>query len=66
MQTIIIIFSILSIISALIVAFVLYKKLRSQNEKLKLIIPVLIALLVGIIFCLFGLRTPTPEFGRFM
>ena len=66
MQTIIIIFSITSIVSALIVLFILYKKLPNAHEKLKLIVPLVIALIIGAVFCLIGMHPPTCEFGRFM
>ena len=66
MQLIITIFSIISIISGLIVLFVLYKKLPTAHEKLKLIVPILIGLVIGIVFCLIGMHPPTCEFGRFM
>ena len=66
MKTIIIIFSIISIVLALIVLFVLYRKLPSKNEKLKLIIPLIIALIIGAACYLIGVRPPTCEFGRFM
>ena len=66
MQTIIIILSIFSIISALVVSFVLYKKLPNTKEKMRLLVPILIALAIGIVFCLLDMRPPTIEFGRFM
>ena len=66
MQSIIIIFSVITIISALIVAFVLYKKLPNTKEQMRLLVPILIALAIGIVFCLLDMRPPTIEFGRFM
>ena len=66
MQTIIIIFSLITIIAFCFIGFVLYKKLPNENEKLKLIVPLVIALIIGAMFCLIGMRPPTCEFGRFM
>ena len=66
MQTIIIIFSLITIIAFCFVGFILFKKLPNTKEKMRLLVPILIALTIGIVFCLLGMRPPTIEFGRFM
>ena len=66
MQTIIIIFSLITIIAFCFVGFILFKKLPNTKEKMRLLVPILIALAIGIVFCLLGMRPPTIEFGRFM
>jgi len=66
MTSVVIIFSALSIITSCVIGFILYKKLPTKDERLKLIIPILIGFGIGILFCLFKMRPPTCEFGRFM
>lgn len=66
MNAIVITFYILSFILACIVGFILYKNLKTKNERLKLIIPVLIAIGIAAICYLAGLQVPRTSFGRFM
>ncbi len=66
MNPIIITFYVLSFVFACIVGFILYKKLPTKNEKLKLVIPVLIAITIAAICYLIGLQVPRTSFGRFM
>ena len=66
MNLIIVIFYVLSFIVACIVGFILYRKLPSKNEKLKLIIPVLISIAIAVVCYLIGLQVPRISFGRFM
>ena len=59
-------FYIFSFIFACIAGIYLYKQLPNKNEKLKLIIPILIALGISMLCYLAGLKTPSISFGRFM
>jgi len=66
MNTIVIAFYILSFLVSIFVGFILYKNLKTKNERLKLIIPVLIALGIAAVCYLAGLQVPRTSFGRFI
>lgn len=62
---IIVSFYAISFLALCIVSFLLYKKLKTKNEKLKLIIPILLAILLAIIFYLLGWHVPSCRIGKF-
>ena len=65
-RIIVIIFFVLSMIMSSYATFLLYKNLPNKNEKLKLIIPILIAIVIGVLFYFLGWYPLSVKFGKLL
>lgn len=65
MQAIIIFFFSISFVIICFVAFILLKNLPNNKERLKVVVPILIAFVIGLICYLSGRYPPSTRFGRF-